>query len=81
MRKVLSVWAHTFGTWYRQSFTQHVAAVTRGARNRNAKATALPRWRASLKWAEIAQEYTLEIVERPVEAHDILREGCTDAVL
>ena len=34
------------------SFTQHVAAVTRRARSRNAKATALPRWRASLKWAE-----------------------------
>ena len=37
---------------YRHSFTQHVAAVTRGARSRNAKASALPRWRASLKWAE-----------------------------
>ena len=37
---------------YRPSFTQHVAAVTRGAWNRNAKATALPRWRASLKWAD-----------------------------
>ena len=52
MRKVLSipnVWAHTFGI---DSFTQHVAAVTREARNWNAKATALPRWRASLKWAE-----------------------------
>ena len=40
------------------SFTQHVAAVTRGARNRNAKATALPRWRASLKWAENSRIYS-----------------------
>ena len=53
MRKILSI-PNMYGPYirYRQSFTQHVAAVTRGARNRNAKATALPRWRASLKWAK-----------------------------
>ena len=66
----------------RGSARLHVAAVTRGARNLNAKATALPRCRVTLKRAgKKLMNYTLEIVERLVEAHDALRGGCTDAVL
>ena len=61
---------------YRHSFTQHVAVVTRGARNLNAKATALPRCRVSLKWAgKKLKNYTLEIVERPVKLMMLYKEA------